>query len=194
MQTNKGEKMIKQRFKFSSNMLDEMIHKSTGVSYDNEEKRSEELLNIIAEKVNKVMPKEKRRDCVKRIEEKQKTVNSYKEWYSLELSKYKKEFAYLEITEEEFWTWFKYWLEYYFDDGSYFADLRECGYPFDKFVSNKKIRSAEYLEARKLLNKMFKVFKTNCFDEGHRAGAKIKFAAALVDSGITPNQISTTQH
>jgi len=186
--------MKKQRFKFSSNMLEEMIHKSTGVSYDNEEKRSEELLNIIAEKVNKVMPKEKRRDCVKRIEEKQKTVNSYKEWYSLELSKYKKEFAYLEITEEEFWTWFKYWLEYYFDDGSYFADLRECGYPFDKFVSNKKIRSAEYLEARKLLNKMFKVFKTNCFDEGHRAGAKIKFAAALVDSGITPNQISTTQH
>jgi hypothetical protein len=71
-------------------MLDEMIHKSTGVSYDNEEKRNEELLNIIADKVYKVLPKEKRSDCVKRIQEKQNTVSSYKDWCRLELSKYKK--------------------------------------------------------------------------------------------------------
>lgn len=186
--------MITKKFKFSANMLDEMIHKSTGVSYDNEEKRSEELLNIIAEKINKVMPRQKRLDCVKRIEEKQNTVNSHKDWYALELSKYKKEFAYLEITEEEFWTWFKYWLEYYYDDGSYYADLRECGHPFDKFKSHKKIRSAEYLEARKLLNKMFKIFKLDNFIEDHRAGSKLKFAMSLVNAGVTPNKISQTEH
>ena len=186
--------MITKKFKFSANMLDEMIHKSTGVSYDNEQKRSEELLNIIADKVYKIMPKQKRTDCVKRIEEKQKTVSSYKDWCKLELSKFKKSFVYLEITEEEFWTWFKYWLEYYFDDGSYYGDVRECGYPFDKFKSSKKIRSMEYLEARKLLKRMFKIFKLDNFIEDHRAGSKLKFAMSLVTAGVTPDKISQTEH
>lgn len=189
--------MITKKFKFSSNMLDEMIHKSTGVSYDNETKRNEELLNIIADKVYKVLPKQKRSDYITRIEEKQRTVNSYKEWYDLDLSKYKKPFAYLEITEEEFYVWFKYWLEYYYDDGSYYGDIRECGYPFDKFKSSKKIRSMEYLEAKKLLKKMFKVFNFNQFDESHRAGSKINFVKSLIDKGITQDQIivsNATKH
>jgi hypothetical protein len=189
--------MLSKKFKFSANMLDEMIHKSTGVTYDNEEKRSEELLNIIADKVYKVMPKEKRSDCVKRIEQKQNTVSSYKDWCKLELSKFKKQFAYLEITQEEFCTWYKYWLEYYYDDGSYYGDIRECGYPFDKFKSHKKIRSMEYLEAKKLLNKMFKVFTVNTFDENHRAGSKLNFVKSLLKKGITPDQIvvsNTTKH
>ncbi len=189
--------MLSKKFKFSANMLDEMIHKSTGVSYDNEEKRNEELLNIIADKVYKVLPKEKRSDCVKRIQEKQNTVSSYKDWCRLELSKYKKPFAYLEITREEYCVWYRYWLDYYYDDGSYYGDLRDCGYPFDKFKSSKKIRSMEYLEAKKLLNKMSKVFTFNTFDENHRAGSKLKFVKSLINKGITKEQIvasNTTKH
>jgi hypothetical protein len=175
-------------------MLDEMIHKSTGVSYDNEEEKNIKLLDIIADKIYKVIPKQKRSDCITRIEEKQKTVKSYKEWYFLELSKYKKPFAYLEITEEEFWVWYKYWLEYYFDENSIFSDVRDLPFSNKTFSSSKKIKSFEYLESKKLLNRMFKIFKLNNFNEDFRAGAKLKFAMNLVDNGITPDKINTTQH
>jgi hypothetical protein len=191
METEK--KMKKHKFKFSSSMLDEMDWKATGVTYDNEEKRSEELLAIISEKIKKIKPREKRYDVVNRITEKQQSAKSYKEYVSLELSKYKKEFAYLEITEEEFNTWYEYWLNYYYDHFSCYGDIREnFTQPFEWLHSHKVIRSVEYLEAEKLLTKMKKAFKNNSFNNDYRASNKLKFAYELAKANVTTETINQT--
>jgi hypothetical protein len=185
--------MKKQKFKFTSIMLDEMLHKSTGVDYENEEKRSEELLTIIGNKIEKILPKRKRYDVVNRITEKQQSAKSYEEYVSLQLSKYKKEFAYLEITEEEFNVWYEYWLDYYYDDFSIYGDIRENFIqPFDWLHSHKAIRSVEYLEAKKLLNRMKKTFKNNSFNNDYRASNKLKFAYKLAKAGVTAETINQT--
>lgn len=190
--------MKKQKFKFSVHMLDEMEWKATGVTYDNEQKRSEELLDIIAKKIHLVMPKRKRLDAVRRIEEKQKVATTYKEYENLELSKYKKDFAYLEITEEEFNTWYEYWLDFYYDDYSCYADVREnFNQPMKDLQVDKPVRSVQYLEARKLLNKMTKVFKDTSFNQDHRASNKLKFAYEVAKAGVsieTINQTMQTKH
>lgn len=174
-------------------MLEEMLWKASGVDYENENKRSEELLTIINNKVEAVIPKKKRYDVVDRITEKQQSAKSYKEYVSLQLSKYKKEFAYLEITEEEFNTWYDYWLDYYYDDYSCFGDMRDSFIqPFNWLNSHKKIRSVEYLEAKKLLNRMEKVFKNNSSNNDHRASNKLKFAYELAKAGVTTETINQT--
>ena len=85
------------------------------------------------------------------------------------LSKYykidkRKNHNWIEITEEEYKTWYKYFLEYYIDEASW-------------YVGTKEER-----EAKKLLKKLIKVFGVSDFDEGHRAGALLSFAKAMVDT------------
>ena len=82
----------------------------------------------------------------------------------------------IEVTEEEYQTWYKYFLEYYIDDSSIYAG------------------SKEYKESKKLLNKMFKFFGVSSFSEDHRAGSKLKFAMSLVNAGLTADKISQTKH
>jgi hypothetical protein len=88
----------------------------------------------------------------------------------------RRKFNWIEITEEEYQTWYKYFLEYYIDDDSIYY------------------RTEEYKEAKKLLRKLINFFGVSSFDESHRAGAKLKFVKALVDNGITLDKINTTQH
>jgi len=88
----------------------------------------------------------------------------------------RRKFNSIEITEEEYQTWYKYFLEYYIDDDSIYY------------------RTEEYKEAKKLLRKLINFFGVSPFDESHRAGAKLKFVKALVDNGITLDKINTTQH
>ncbi len=48
----------KRKFKISSLFLDhDMLHKSEGVTYDNEGTRSYDLLEIISKKIHKALPK-----------------------------------------------------------------------------------------------------------------------------------------
>ena len=185
--------MIKAKFKMSSIFLDhEMLHKCDGVSYDNESKRAEELLDIISGKLNFVIPKKRRRDVVNRLEKKYYTALTLKEYVSSLNEVYKKPFGYIEITKEEYDVWYKYWLEYYVDDYSIFGDIRlqfndYCHNPNDpipKWVPNKKTKSWEYLEANKLLKRMNKVFGEPQLLNDHRAGAKIEFAKTLIDTGV----------
>ena len=88
----------------------------------------------------------------------------------------RRKYNWVEVTEEEYQTWYKYFLEYYIDDSSIYAG------------------SKEYKESKKLLKRMFKFFGASSFDESHRAGSKLKFAMALVNAGVTPNKISQTEH
>lgn len=88
----------------------------------------------------------------------------------------RKKFNWIEITQEEYQTWYKYFLEYYIDDDSLYY------------------KTEEYKEAKKLLKKLIKVFGVSTFDESHRAGSKLKFAMALVNAGVTADKISKTEH
>jgi len=187
--------MKKAKFKISSHFLEhDMLHKCDGVSYDGEGKRAEELLNIISAKLSSALPKQRRKDVVKRLEAKHETASDYKEFISSLNEQYKKPFTYLEITQEEYEVWFKYWLEYYYDDDSIFADIR-TQYPLyknsmyysgprPKWLPNKRTPSWEYLEARKLLKRMKKVFDKSDYDLDHRAGTKMKFVQTLINTGI----------
>ena len=177
----------------SSIFLDhEMLHKCDGVSYDNESKRAEELLNIISAKLQSVISKKRRRDVVSRLEKKYFTAKTLKEYVSSLNEVYKKPFGYIEITQEEYDVWYKYWLEYYVDDYSLFGDIRlqfgsswhNPNEPKPKWLPNKKTKSWEYLEANKLLKRMKKVFGEPELLNDHRAGAKIKFVRTLFDTGV----------
>jgi len=85
------------------------------------------------------------------------------------LSKYykidrRKSFNKIEVTEEEYQTWYVYFLEYYIDDGSIY------------------VGSEEEKVSKKLLRKMIKFFGKPNFNIDHRAGAKLAFARAMVES------------
>jgi hypothetical protein len=88
----------------------------------------------------------------------------------------RKKFNSIEITEEEYQTWYKYFLEYYIDDDSIYY------------------KTEEYKEAKKILRKLINFFGVSTFDESHRAGAKLKFVKALIDNGITLDKINKTEH
>jgi len=88
----------------------------------------------------------------------------------------RRKFNSIEITEEEYQTWYKYFLEYYIDDDSIYY------------------KTEEYKEAKKLLRKLINFFGVSTFDESHRAGAKLKFVKALIDNGITLDKINKTEH
>ncbi len=175
----------------SSIFLDhEMLHKCDGVHYDNESKRAEELLDIISAKLHSVISKKRRSDVVSRLEKKYYTAKTLEEYHSSLNEVYKKPFGYIEITQEEYDVWYKYWLEYYVDDFSIFGDVRHQFHdhnpnePLPKWVPNKKKKSWEYLEANKLLKRMNKVFGEPELLNEHRAGAKIDFVKTLIDTGV----------
>ncbi len=69
-------------------------------------------------------------------------------------------------SEEEYQTWYVYFLEYYIDDESIFKGTKE------------------YKEAKKLLDRMIKFFGIPNFNQDHRAGSKLRFVRTLVKTGI----------
>lgn len=79
----------------------------------------------------------------------------------------------IEVTEEEYQTWYVYFLEYYIDDQSIY------------------VGSKEEKEAKKLLRKMNKFFGSYTFNENHRAGAKLRFVQNLIDSGLADRIVKT---
>ena len=84
----------------------------------------------------------------------------------------RKKFNQIEITEEEYKTWYVYFLAYYIDADSWFVGTKE-----EK-------------EAKRLLKSLIKFFGQSNFDESHRAGGKIKFAISLAKKGVIASQIT----
>ncbi len=83
------------------------------------------------------------------------------------LSKYykidrRKSFNIIEVTEEEYQTWYVYFLEYYIDDGSIY------------------VGSEQEKVSKKLLRKMIKFFGKPNFNIDHRAGARLAFVRTMV--------------
>ena len=76
----------------------------------------------------------------------------------------RKKFNQIEITEEEYQTWYVYFLEYYID-------------PTCMYVGSK-----EEKESKRLLKAMVKFFGKPNFDINHRAGAMLGFAKSLIDN------------
>jgi len=77
----------KRKFKILTKFIeDELNHKSSGVTYDNESKRAYEILDELTHK-----------------------------YFQIDR---RKKFNKIEITEEEYQTWYVYFLEYYIDDES----------------------------------------------------------------------------
>ena len=72
----------------------------------------------------------------------------------------------IEVTEEEYQTWYVYFLEYYIDDESIYKGTEE--YKLSKY----------------LLDRMIRFFGVPTFNENHRAGSRIRFARTLVKTGI----------
>ena len=78
----------------------------------------------------------------------------------------RRKFNRIEVTEEEYQTWYVYFLEYYIDDESIFKGTKE------------------YKEAKKLLDRMIKFFGIPNFNQDHRAGSKLRFVRTLIKTGI----------
>ena len=70
----------------------------------------------------------------------------------------------IEVTEEEYQTWYVYFLEYYIDDGSIY------------------VGSEEEKVSKKLLRKMIKFFGKPNFNIDHRAGARLAFVRTMVEA------------
>tara|TARA_R100000900_G_scaffold146064_1_gene134015 strand:- start:117 stop:533 length:417 start_codon:yes stop_codon:yes gene_type:complete len=78
----------------------------------------------------------------------------------------RKKFNRIEVTEEEYQTWYVYFLEYYIDSESIYKGTKE------------------YKESKKLLDRMIKFFGVPTFNESHRAGSKLKFVRTLIKTGV----------
>tara|TARA_R100000329_G_C7583979_1_gene206978 strand:+ start:69 stop:503 length:435 start_codon:yes stop_codon:yes gene_type:complete len=76
----------------------------------------------------------------------------------------RKKFNRIEVTEEEYQTWYVYFLEYYIDDESIYKG------------------SNQYKEAKKLLDRMTKFFGVHTYNQDHRAGLRMKFVRTMVKS------------
>ena len=76
---------------------------------------------------------------------------------------YRRTYNKIEVTEEEYQTWYVYFLEYYID-------------PTCMYVGSK-----EEKESKRLLKAMVKFFGKPNFDISHRAGAMLGFAGSLID-------------
>ena len=83
----------------------------------------------------------------------------------------RRKFNRIEITEEEYQTWYVYFLEYYIDDESIYKGTKE------------------YKEAKKLLDRMIKFFGVPNYDMNHRAGTKMRFVRTLVKTGVAQKLI-----
>ena len=79
----------------------------------------------------------------------------------------RKKYNWIEVTEEEYQTWYVYFLEYYIDRDSIYY------------------KTEEESESKKLLSRMKRFFGEYTFDESHRAGAKMRFVSQLVKAGLT---------
>ena len=69
----------------------------------------------------------------------------------------------IEVTEEEYQTWYVYFLEYYIDDGSIY------------------VGSKHEKESKRLLKAMVKFFGKPNFDISHRAGAMLSAVRSLIN-------------
>jgi len=78
----------------------------------------------------------------------------------------RRKFNRIEVTEEEYQTWYVYFLEYYIDDESIYKGTKE------------------YKEAKKLLDRMIKFFGIPNFNMNHRAGTKMRFVRTLFKTGV----------
>jgi len=78
----------------------------------------------------------------------------------------RRKFNRIEVTEEEYQTWYVYFLEYYIDDESIYKGTKE------------------YKEAKKLLDRMIKFFGIPNFNVNHRAGTKMRFVRTLFTTGV----------
>ena len=76
----------------------------------------------------------------------------------------RKKFNRIEVTEEEYQTWYVYFLEYYIDDESIYKG------------------SDQYREAKKLLDRMTKFFGVHTYNQDHRAGVRMNFVRTMVKS------------
>tara|TARA_Y100001972_G_C7447564_1_gene229311 strand:- start:77 stop:508 length:432 start_codon:yes stop_codon:yes gene_type:complete len=74
----------------------------------------------------------------------------------------RRSFNNIEVTEEEYQTWYVYFLEYYIDEQSIF------------------VNSKEEKESKRLLKAMKKFFGNPNFDMDHRAGSKLRFVRSMV--------------
>lgn len=79
----------------------------------------------------------------------------------------RKKYNWIEVTEEEYQTWYVYFLEYYIDPDSWYY------------------KTKEETESKKLLSRMRRFFGEYTFDESHRAGARMRFVTTLVKAGLT---------
>ena len=76
----------------------------------------------------------------------------------------RKSFNNIEVTEEEYQTWYVYFLEYYIDEDSIF------------------VGSKEEKESKRLLKAMTKFFGNPKYSDDHRAGAKFRFVRTMVET------------
>ena len=76
----------------------------------------------------------------------------------------RKSFNRIDVTEEEYQTWYIYFLEYYIDETSIY------------------VGSKEEEESKRLLKAMQKFFGKPNFNIDHRAGAKMKFVRTMVEA------------
>jgi len=81
----------------------------------------------------------------------------------------------IQVTEEEYQTWYVYFLEYYIDEGSIY------------------VGSKHEKEAKRLLKSMIKFFGEPNFDISHRASAMLNFAKALIDNMGEKKALEATQ-
>ena len=151
----------KAKFKISAILFSELEHKITGIAYD-ENTEEKILLDNICNKVMKSIIRKPYKSYEK-ICDKQKNCNSFKEYNDLEIAKYKKPFAYIEVTKDEFNTWYYHWFDFYLTT-DYALPISETFSQF-KWARNSNEKTAQYTEAKRLLNSMYKVFGKIDFDE-----------------------------
>ena len=87
----------------------------------------------------------------------------------------RKSFNRIDVTEEEYQTWYIYFLEYYIDETSIYVD------------------SKEEKESKRLLKAMQKFFGKPNFNMDHRAGAKMNFARAMVETMGVDNAVEVAK-
>jgi len=150
----------KAKFKFSAILFSELEHKAT-IAYDNTPEEQILLDKILSKVLQNIEPKPYR--YFKSICIKQQNCNSFKEYNDLEIAKYKKPFAYIEVTKDEFHTWYEGWFDFYLNSDYALPILNT--FSQYSWARNSNEKTAQYKEAKKLLNSMYKVFGKLELDE-----------------------------
>ena len=150
----------KAKFKFSAVFFGELEHKAT-ITYDNTPEE-QNLLDAILAKVLQTMPRTKSLKTYNKICEKQKNCSSHQEFNDLEIAKYKKPFCYLEVTKDEFHSWYEGWLDFYLNSDYALPISETYSQKWAKYSNDK---TAIYKEAKRLLNSMYNIFGKLELDE-----------------------------